>query len=353
MKKTVFTLFLTSLLLAAPEEVVPAGEAKAIEFVKQAISMQVKGGFAKSGKAVRDAHAKAHGCVRAELKVEENLPVEYRTQLFQSGSSYPAWVRYSNGSGKSQDDSEGDGRGMAVKIMGVGGTKLANEKSTQDILAINHPVFFVRNAEEYVEFTNSTATTGSPMKFFFPGANPLHFRLHEMGIARAIQGKTVNDLLATRFWSMTPYLYGERAAKLSFIPCDNQKEVVGSRKTPNFLRTNMKEHLKNQAGCFVLAVQFQTDAKAMPIEDPTMEWNEKVSRFVKVATLTIPKQDFESEKQQVFCENLSMNPWHSVEEHRPLGGINRVRRVVYETISNLRHELNREPLVEPNGNETF
>jgi len=38
-----------------------------------------------------------------------------------------------------------------------------------------------------------------------------------------------------------------------------------------------------------------------------------------------------------------------VEAHRPLGGINRVRRVVYEAISSLRHQLNLAPRTEPTG----
>jgi hypothetical protein len=36
-----------------------------------------------------------------------------------------------------------------------------------------------------------------------------------------------------------------------------------------------------------------------------------------------------------------------VDAHRPLGGINRVRRSVYEAISTLRHQLNDAPRVEP------
>jgi hypothetical protein len=34
-------------------------------------------------------------------------------------------------------------------------------------------------------------------------------------------------------------------------------------------------------------------------------------------------------------------------EHRPLGAVNRVRRVVYEQISTVRHELNQAPREEP------
>ena len=37
----------------------------------------------------------------------------------------------------------------------------------------------------------------------------------------------------------------------------------------------------------------------------------------------------------------------ALEAHRPLGGINRLRRTVYETISRLRHDLNGIPRAEP------
>ena len=64
---------------------------------------------------------------------------------------------------------------MAVKLMGVE----ESPSTTQDFIMINHPVFFVRNANDYVELTEAVAKTGAPTKFFFPGLNPFHFRLHE------------------------------------------------------------------------------------------------------------------------------------------------------------------------------
>jgi len=67
----------------------------------------------------------------------------------------------------------------------------------------------------------------------------------------------------------------------------------------------------------------------------------------------IPQQEFDSPAQREFCDNLSMTPWHALPEHRPLGGVNRVRRTVYTTISKLRHEANNAPRREPTGDETF
>ena len=36
------------------------------------------------------------------------------------------------------------------------------------------------------------------------------------------------------------------------------------------------------------------------------------------------------------CEALSFNPWHTLAEHRPIGGMNRLRRAVYQTSVNKR-----------------
>jgi len=86
----------------------------------------------------------------------------------------------------------------------------------------------------------------------------------------------------------------------------------------------------------------------MPIEDPTIDWK---SPYQKIATLKIPAQTFEYPEQVKFCENLSYTPWHSLPEHRPLGGINRPRKQVYELISRLRNRLNNVPHKEPTTEE--
>jgi hypothetical protein len=41
------------------------------------------------------------------------------------------------------------------------------------------------------------------------------------------------------------------------------------------------------------------------------------------------------------------SPWHSLPEHRPLGGINRSSKLVYEVISRFRHTENKVPRREP------
>lgn len=115
----------------------------------------------------------------------------------------------------------------------------------------------------------------------------------------------------------------------------------------DFLRENMATHLALEPARFDFMVQLRTHPASMPIEDPTIEWSERESAFLPVARITIPPQEFRTTEQLAFCENLSFSPWHAIPEHRPLGGINRIRQPVYDTSSRIRHELNDQPRLEP------
>jgi hypothetical protein len=304
--------------------------------------------------ALRDAHAKAHGCVKAAFTVPA-LPAELAVGLFETPKTYDAWIRYSNGNNIPQPDAVGDGRGMAIKVMGVPGAKILEaeeDAQTQDFLMINHPVFFVDTAANYVEFS-AGLESGDPVEYFLGIRNPKTWHLRGLEIAQATRAHHVVNPLETRYYSMAPYLFGDRAVKWSAKPCTIHQGAYEKTDSSTFLADNMEQNLQTGEGCFELLVQLQTNAKDMPVEDPTVEWSEEASPFRKVADIRIPAQSFRSPEQQRFCENLSMTPWHGLPEHRPLGGINRLRRVVYETISKLRHQLNQAPREEPSGGPDF
>ena len=322
------------------EEVIPANEADAILTIAKAIEDKVRATARNNPPARRDAHPKAHGCVKAEFLVLDDLPATLRAGVFAQARSFPAWVRFSNGSDTPSGDAAGDGRGMAIKLMGVS----ASRSTTQDFLMINHPAFFVRNAADYVAFQ----TAPDIKKFFFPSLNPFGFRLRELMVARAIANQTVTNPLNIRYWSMTPYRFGDVACKFSARPRTPLSQF-NATDDPNFLRANMAAQLMNRDVSFDFMIQFRTQPDKMPIEDPTTIWDESMSPFMPVARLRIPKQIFDTPEQNRFCENLSFDPWHCTDAHRPIGGINRVRRTVYETISRVRHELNAEIRQEPAG----
>ena len=88
-------------------------------------------------------------------------------------------------------------------------------------------------------------------------------------------------------------------------------------------------------------VQLQDPAKYMPIEDPSIEWKESDSPYIVIATIKIPSQQFDTEEQQQFCEDLSFSPWNALASHRPIGQLNRIRKQVYAASSNYRHTANK------------
>ena len=55
----------------------------------------------------------------------------------------------------------------------------------------------------------------------------------------------------------------------------------------------------------------QTDPHLMPIENAGVLWPEKLSPRVTVATLRLPRQNFDSPAQMEFAKRLSYNPWHT------------------------------------------
>lgn len=77
------------------------------------------------------------------------------------------------------------------------------------------------------------------------------------------------------------------------------------------------------------------------------EWKEAQAPFYQVATLRIPRQVFDTLAQNEFCENLSFTPWHALPEHKPLGVTNRLRKVIYDRVSRVRHEMNSVSRQEP------
>jgi len=119
------------------------------------------------------------------------------------------------------------------------------------------------------------------------------------------------------------------------------------------LKEQLARMLAQTEVSFDFYVQRYVDERRTPIEDTTIEWRESVSPREHVATITIPRQDIMSAAQAKFCEELSINPWHGLAEHRPLGTVNRVRRDVYLAISAYRRRKNGVTPAEPTGEERF
>lgn len=305
----------------------------------------------KPGSIRRDAHPKTIACVKAEFTVEPQLPDELRVGVFKEPRTFPAYIRFSNSSTTIQVDGKRDVRGMAIKLLGVGGEKLLESEkheTTQDFLVISIPRFINKNLVDFYGLLQAVrAGRLKTVGFFF---NPFNSQLRVLwNIAGSL--KKHANLLEVRFWSTTPYQFESEVVKYSVKPHQAAATRIPKNPSENYLRETMQQYLAGRDAYFDFMVQLQTDAREMPIEDVSVRWSEKASPFRKVATIRIPAQNFDTEERMKFAENLSFSPWHSLPEHRPLGSINRARRVVYEAISKYRHEINKVPRREPTVEE--
>jgi Catalase len=127
-------------------------------FGKQIQALQAEAAKDHHQTVSRGFHAKSHGCLHGELRLATDRAPRTRYGIFADGQpNRPVWVRYSNGVGWSQADSDLDARGMAVKVMNVPGPKYMDEKLTQDFLMTNSPTPVGKNAEEFMEFARANA----------------------------------------------------------------------------------------------------------------------------------------------------------------------------------------------------
>ena len=323
--------------------------------------------FADTGLGLRGVHAKSHGLLRGEMRVLE-LPLPYAQGLFATPKSLPVMIRLSTTPGDLLDDRVSTPRGFAMKVIGVEGERLPGSEgaSTQDFLLVNGPAFLSPSAKKFLGSLKLLAATTDRvpnLKRAFSAMlrgteKVIEAFGGESGQIKGLGGHPETNILGETFFGQVPFLYGIYMAKWQVAPVSSELQAlkdapVDLADKPDGLRGAVVDHFAAHGGEWELRVQLCTDLERMPIEDATVPWPEDESPFVAVARISIPAQPAWDEKRSADMDDgLAFSPWHGLAAHRPLGGINRVRRTVYETISRLRHDLNHQPRTEPSAFQT-
>lgn len=318
--------------------------------------------FDKHRHAKRDAHAKSHGVLVGHVTVHDNLPVHLAQGIFAKPATYPVVIRLSTAFGDIHSDKVPVARGMAIKMLGVPGHQFLpnrQDATTQDLLLVNHPVIAFGHAAAYLKtqkllekHMDDPDTTMRIMAALARGGSKA---LHAFGIESPTidtVGMPNNHILGETFFSMAAVRYGDYVAKLCAAPLSENVraltgQLISNEGGDSILRDLVVDFFKNQGAEYELCAQLCTGLDKMPIEDAAVDWPQKLSPYQPVATLTIPAQDAYSPARRVFADDvLSFNPWHCIDEHRPLGSIMRARIKAYEASSAFRHEMNAQPRIE-------
>lgn len=325
------------------KEYPPEDENKYIMQMVDELISQMDRMYPNGTKMLRQAETKMHACLKAKFIVGDIPDVKYKVGIFAEPISYDCIIRFSSAKTGINKDNTKDQQGMSVKIIGVKGEKLILKEhlaGTQDMIGLNCETFVSKNVKEFAGIIK--AFTSGKLSLLLYALNPLHWGL----LKRVGKGASkIGALLEQNYWSTTPYQFGAgNAMKFMFRSTLDNETPIPDKPGPDYLKTQMAGFLKESDCTFDVMVQLQENADTMPIEDPTVKWT---SKYVKLATIYIPKQEFNTDSNRHFGDTLSFNPWHSLPAHRPLGGLNRARLAIYSQLSEHRHKMNGEKVFEP------
>jgi hypothetical protein len=313
-------------------------EAAAVErFVEQIHEIQRRNRTPATQPVRRAFHAKLlAGVADARLEIAKDVPPDLVCPLLQPGVTHPAIVRLSSASGMVRPDQEGDLRGIAVRVT-------LPEGAVQDLLMTNAAASHARDARQFM--VTGLATSGGRRL----GAIPiLVWRLGPFEAVRILKAlrratsRPTQSLAMETFWSRGPFAIGTEAVKLILRPPDGTTTASSAtvpRTRSADLRSEFASRLGREDVRYLLQVQRFVDERRTPIEDGTVEWTEAATPPITVATLVLPRQDLGSSsgaQRDAEIDAVAFTPWNDGGGLRPIGGLNRARRLVYRSSARAR-----------------
>ena len=148
-------------------------------------------------------------------------------------------------------------------------------------------------------------------------AEALFFVSHPHAAAVALASRQhATSHLEIPYWSTTPYLFGAgRAVKYIVRPGPARTTPLPDPLTDNYLRERLAAHLAHEEARFDFLVQFQTDARKMPIEDASVEWREHDSPYRRVAADPHPRSNAREPRRPrraSRCRSIRGTPWRII-----------------------------------------
>lgn len=344
-------------------EQIPDDEAQTSKELAETLHTIMETTFKDNGHANRSVHAKAHGLLRGQLTVLDNLAPELAQGAFAKPGSLAVVMRFSTNPGDILDDKVSTPRGLALKIVGVEGPRLPGSEGqvTQDFVMQNAKAFtaatpksFLTTLKMLAKTTDKAPGMKKALSAVLRGVeSTIESMGGESGTLKSLGGHPQTHILGESFYSVVPFLYGPYYAKLAVVPVAPSLTALTDQPVdlddrPDGLRQAVSEYFDQQGGVWEVRIQLATDIDKMPIEDASVVWPEDLSPFVAVARIDVePQAAWSGDKVREIDDSMAFSPWHGLQAHRPLGGVMRVRKPAYEMSAGFRAQHNGCPMHEP------
>lgn len=347
-------------------EQIDADEVQVEEKLNQTFDVILERTAEDYGHAVRSVHAKAHAILAGELEVDDGLPPELAQGLFARAGRHPVYLRFSTNAGDILPDTISLPRGLAIKVLDVDGERLPGaEGSTQDFIMVNGNVFQARTAKKFLGGLKLLAQTTDRMEGTKEVLSSMLRGVRHVLEAVGVESPTVNALggapnvepLGETYYSVTPFRYGNHLAKFSVKPLAPKMTALTGREIDidgreNAIREELQNQVRGMDAVWEFRVQLCRDIEHQPVEDPSVEWDEKEAPFQRVGILRARAQDsWDPQRVEQVNEGMRFSVWTGLAAHRPLGNINRARRSAYRHSADFRARVNRCPYHEPTSGE--
>jgi hypothetical protein len=326
--------------------------------------------YGDGGHAVRPVHAKTHGILVGHLEVDENLQGELAQGLFARPGRYPVVMRFSTIPGDILDDSVSTPRGLAIKVIGVEGERLDGSEGdvTQDFVLINGPAFGAATPKQFLSVISLLAKTTDRIEWFKKILSAIMHQVqrglvavtgHASTTVATLGGHPETHILGETFYSEAPLRFGDYIAKIAVAPISPELKALmqaplNVNGVPNGLREAVVAFFKSNGGTWEVRAQLCTDLALMPIENAAIVWPEEKSPYRPIARIRVkPQAAWSTARSSAVDDGMSFSPWHGLASHRPLGGIMRARKQIYEMAKKFRAEKNGRTIEEPREIVTF
>lgn len=307
--------------------------------------------FSMHRHAMRGTHVKTQAIAKGTLSIEPNLPEELAYGIASpenASKTHDIAIRFANEPSFLQDDRAPGPRGCGMKVFDVNGTFISPEGSkthTQDFTFNNAPILELRDVSTTVEiFHIRESHFREPEKI-----EPELRKRKDKDLQLAPAQLPNQHFLSYTMYSQAAYRWGPYVAKYALFPTGEYQAALekSHQITDDSSPEQHSQWLKEWFGdihdaTYDFRVQLCQSIGRQPVEDASVQWDETAFPFRTIGKVVLPVgQDvFSAERRLFWDDSMKLNVWYGLEEHRPLGSVQRLRKELYNRSQAFRGKTN-------------
>jgi hypothetical protein len=308
--------------------------------------------------ARRPVFLRTHGIIDGEIEIlkDDQITKDYRHGLFAKPGKHLVYVRYSSDLADGRPDWKST-IGIGIKIFDTDSTEPKKEGGkypkgkTTDLLLQNVPNFFVDTAADMCNFTKASFE-GWADEWIQENAPNTNELLDAMA-------KPIRSVFDTSLWSVVPFQLGDGFCKYILRPGTSTFFEEPDINDPDFLAKDLAGRMASGPATLDIYIQKRPTVKDgmsqayidehFPLDKATVIWNEKEAVPVKVATISLKKQDITKPERKAYGDWLAFNIGRTPLENKPAeeSSVAQARVVVYKASADYRRKMNGQPVEEP------